>query len=81
MHAEGLSGHIWMTANCKFIFHIILLEYRKTAEIVDMLREEAVQIGIEMDRQNEILPDGINTIKETSKELQKRIHMRRLNQH
>lgn len=55
------------------------MECRKTAEIVEELREEAVLIGIEVDRQNEVLPDVINIAEETDKELTKGI--RELKQH
>jgi len=40
---------------------------------VEELREEAVLIGIEVDRQNEVLPDVINIAEETDKELTKGI--------
>lgn len=47
------------------------MEYRKTAEIVDELHEEAVLIGTELDRHNEALEEGIKTVKAADKELKK----------
>ena len=54
------------TSNINF-----LLECRRTAEIVEELREEAVQIGVEVDRQVEALEDCNRTINKADKELEK----------